>query len=202
MDYTTLDRVKLEAIKTGLTTDDDLLELLITSASRAIDLKATGGVVAATDYFLMEDVADEVLWATVNGDGTIRTAPHKVVINSVSAMSYRFSPAQAWIPIQTNLLMTDNQFALAWQALSGYPGKCFVKVSYNGGLAEEVADLKADVIELATLLAARFYREAESGLTDAIGVAELGQLIYTKAWPVRFIEMLNPYMRVTPWRGA
>lgn len=202
MDYTTLDRVKAEAIKTDLTTDDDLLELLITSASRAIDLKATGGAVNGINYFLMDDVTDEELWATVNGDGTIRTAPHKVVVNSVAAMSYRFSPAQAWIPIDTNRLLADNQFALAWQALPGYPAKCFVKVSYNGGLAETVADLRPDIIELTTLLTARFYREAESGLSDAIGVAELGQLIYTKSWPIRFIEMLNPYIRVTPWRGA
>jgi hypothetical protein len=202
MDYTTLDRVKLEAIKTDLDTDDDLLELLITGASRAIDRKATGAV-TALDYFLLEDVANETLQAIVNNEGTIRTAPHKPVINSIASMSYRFSPAEAWIPIDSELLLPDDDFVLAWGALSGhYPGKCFVQISYNGGLAEDPDDLPGDLIELATLLTARFYKEAETGLTDAIGVAELGTLIYTKAWPVRFIEMLQPFMRVVPWRGA
>jgi hypothetical protein len=66
-------------------------------------------------------------------------------------------------------------------------------------LAEDVEDLPADLIELATLLAARFYKEAETGLNDAIGVAELGTLIYTKAWPIRFVAMLEPFIRRVGW---
>jgi hypothetical protein len=49
------------------------------------------------------------------------------------------------------------------------------------------------------VLAARFYKEAQGGLTDSVGVAELGMIMYTKALPVRFTEMLTKYLRVQPW---
>jgi len=201
MNYTTLERVKSEAIKTELNTDDDLIEILITSASRAIDRKITGSA-GAVNYFLMEDVADEVGRGIIDKDGSLRIAPHKPVINSIAAMSYRTTPAEEWTLIDSDLYYPDEQFAVAWGVFKGvYPGTSFVKISYNGGLAEEVADLPADLVELATMLATRYYKEAETGLTDAIGVAELGTLIYTKAWPVRALDMLQPFMRVVPWRG-
>ena len=200
MDYTTLERVKLEAIKTGLNTDDDLIEILITSASRAIDRKITGSASVA-NYFLMEDVANEVGRGIIDKDGNLMIAPHKSVVNSIAAMSYRTTPAKEWTLIEEDLYYPDEQFAVAWGVFSGsYPGKVFFKISYNGGLAEEVDDLPADLVELATMLATRYYKEAETGLTDAIGVAELGTIIYTKAGPVRAMDMLQPFMRVVPWR--
>jgi hypothetical protein len=37
--------------------------------------------------------------------------------------------------------------------------------------------------------------EIKSGLADSIGVAETGMMMYTKAFPVRLVEMLKPYRR-------
>jgi hypothetical protein len=87
----------------------------------------------------------------------------------------------------------------------GYPGPCWVTISYNGGLgtlSDSAYTIPDDLVDVTTLLAIRFYREAESGLTDAIGVAELAQMVYTKAWPTRVIEMLQPYKRFVGWRFA
>jgi hypothetical protein len=49
------------------------------------------------------------------------------------------------------------------------------------------------------VLAARYYREAEGGLTDAMGIVEIGQLVYTKALPARVADMLKPFKRKIPW---
>lgn len=205
MDYTTVGRVVAEAIKVQVSPNPDeaLLQLLITSASRAIDRKVTGAASNdAMNYFEMADVANETGRAIIDRDGTLRYAPHKPVVNSIASMSYRFAPSREWLELDSDIFYPDGEFACAFGALAGNaPGKVFIQISYNGGLAEDVADLPADLIELATLLSARFYREAETGLSDAIGVAELGTLIYTKAWPVRFVEMLQPFVRVVPWRG-
>lgn len=207
MDYTTIDRVKLEAIKTDLDTDDDLLALLVTGASRAIDRKVTGAAFNdAIDYFEQADVSGELLNGRINRDGNVICAPHKPVVNSIASFEYRVSPLDNWSTISTTV--ADGQFAIGWlqgavntstRTVVRIPGPAFVRISYNGGLAEDVDNLPADLIELATLLCARFYREAETGLTDAIGVAELGVLIYTKAWPVRFLGMLEPFMRRVGW---
>lgn len=207
MNYTTVDRVKLEAIKTDLDTDDDLLELLVTGASRAIDRKVTGAAFNdATNYFEQADVSGELLNGRINKDGNVVCAPRKPVVNSIASFEYRVSPLDNWQSIPT--AVADGQFAVGWlqgavqtstRTVCKVPGPAFVRISYNGGLAENEADLPADLIELATLLCARFYREAETGLTDAIGVAELGVLIYTKAWPVRFLGMLEPFIRRVGW---
>lgn len=207
MDYTTVDRVKLEAIKTDLNTDNDLLALLVTGASRAIDRKVTGAAFNdAANYFEQADMSGELLNGRINKGGNVVCAPRKPVINSIASMEYRISPLDNWTAIETTI--PDGQFAIGWlqgavntstRTVVRIPGPAFVRISYNGGLAEDVANLPADLIELATLLTARFYREAETGLADAIGVAELGTLIYTKAWPVRFLGMLEPFIRRVGW---
>ena len=93
---------------------------------------------------------------------------------------------QRIVTTRTNLVMT---------------GKVFVLLDYAGGLAATTTDLPDDLQEVATMLSIRYYREAESGLQDSISVAELTQLVYTKAWPVRALDLLRPYMRRTAWRG-
>jgi hypothetical protein len=74
-----------------------------------------------------------------------------------------------------------------------------VQISYTGGYADTFDNLPADLVEAATVLAARYYREAEGGLTDAMGIVEIGQLVYTKALPARVADMLKPFKRKIPW---
>jgi hypothetical protein len=56
------------------------------------------------------------------------------------------------------------------------------------------------MVEAVTILTARFYREAETGLGDAIGIAELSEMVYTKAWPIRVTDLLTVYKRKAGWR--
>ncbi len=202
MDYTTLARVKAEAIKTELTTDDALLALLITSASRAIDKKCTGVSYSdCEDYFKLEAVSNELTRGQLSSNGSVLCAPRKPEIVSISAFSYKLVYNEDWITVNADYLEPDGQFARAHLGLSYYPQNVWIKISYTGGLGETVSDLPADLVEIATILCARFYKEAETGLNDTIGVAELATLIYTKAWPIRVLEMLEPFKRVVGWRG-
>ena len=196
MDYTTVDMVKA-ALGSTEDTDDGLLEEYVARASRFIDRYVTGAV-QAVDYFLAEDVVDEVLHGQVDVNGNLVCWPHKALVNSVAALAYRWTPSQSWSDADLSNLVIDGGSVTVWNGALRR-GRPFVKISYNGGFAEGTAALPADLVEAATVLVARFYKEAKSGLGDAIGVAELGMLVYTKALPVRVVEMLSRFKRVTQW---
>ena len=103
-----------------------------------------------------------------------------------------------WSPIDPSYLSIDNSRAIkTWLTID--KDEYQVQISYTGGLGTAQTDLPQDLIDLATLMAGRMYKEAQTGLTDAIGVQELGIFVYTKAFPNRAIEILNKYTRVTPW---
>lgn len=196
MDYTSVALVK-EAMLGTESTEDALLARLVTAASRAIDRHCVGQ--DATDYFKTETLTDEEIWGQINNQGVLRCWPHKPLITGVSALSYRSRPFDTWTEVSTDKFATHGPLVEAWLSSSRITGRVFVKISYTGGMGAALGNLPADLVEAATLLAARFYKEASTGLSDSIGVAELGTLIYTKAWPVRVREMLKPFKRVTPW---
>ncbi len=214
IDYTTVQRVKDE-IHAKATADDALLALLVTAASRAWDRKCTG-VPDAHNYFATETIVGEVLAGQIDREGTIYCYPHKPIITSVSAFGYRRNPVEQTFTVDAVRTWADGPkvlaypenlyFPAAWgvpyphNLFMPMPSKCQVIISYTGGLGLTTADMPADMQELVTIIAARFYREAEGNLADTIGVAELGTMIYTKAWPVRVIEQMQPYVRKSGWR--
>jgi hypothetical protein len=197
MDYTTVAQVKA-ALGTTEVADDAILATTITAASRAIDKHCTGAVQAADNYFELGNVANEQIWGVVDQNGALVCWPRKPIITAISALSYRASPREDWTAVNLSWLNIDGGQVAAWLGLADRSPR-WVKISYTGGLADSAASLPADLIEAATVLTIRFYRESKSGLTDTIGVAELGMLIYTKALPIRVVEMLRPYKRVVSW---
>lgn len=195
MDYTDLARVK-RALGNTETTEDTLLTELITRASRAIDHKCANKF--ATDYFQMAAVGGEILYnAQVDVQGRLLCWPHTPAVQAIAALSYRTSPQDSWRDVDVSLVEFQGCRVTAWLSLPRRQHT--VTISYTGGLGATVDDLPADLVEAATVLAVRFYREVKTGLGDTIGVAELGMLQYTKAWPVRVLDMLRPYTRVEPW---
>jgi hypothetical protein len=198
MDYTTPALVKA-ALRITEPTDDTLLARLVTAASRAIDRKVTGAPDSdAADYFELGAVADELLLGIVDQEGSLVCYPHKAAIAAVSALAHRRRPDEDWQTVPPARIEVERNRVVAWLDLGDRAFRR-VRISYTGGLAATQPELPADLVEAATLLAARFYREDESGLSDSVGVAELGQMMYTKAWPVRLVEMLRPFNRVPPW---
>lgn len=189
-DYASLSAVKA-ALGSNETTDDALLATLITQASRAID-RYCAGFTNSDDYFIREAIANEQLLGNVAWDGSLYCWPCKPRVENVTAISYRFYPDGQWIAINTERVAVDGYTVIAWRvAPLGY-GKVQVRISYVGGFDPLPADLENATV----LLSVRFYKEIKSGLTDSIGVAELGMLQYTKAFPARVIEMLRPYKRI------
>ncbi len=196
MNYTSVARVKL-ALGANETADDALLNTLIAASSRAIDRKCTGAQ-NSNDYFTLAPVNDEVLRnGVVDRNGNLLCWPHKASVSSVSSLAYRYGPLDTWIDISPdNVALTGN---LVLAALGLSRTRPWVRISYTGGLADNIDNLPADLIEAATVLSVRYYREVKTGLSDSIGVAELGTLMYTQAWPVRVLDMLQPYIRIVPW---
>ncbi len=204
MNYTTLAFVKA-AFGATETTDDALLQQKIAEASRTIDKTLCK---AFPNYFELAEVEGELLEGLVDHKGNVIVWPMKSNVVSVESFEFRYSPAESWQSVDPSLCTISNVRKVeAWgQSLSR--GKCFVRISYTGGYGTEeevepptdpvsfvITGLPEDIIDAATVLSVRFYKEEKAGLTDAIGVAELGTMQYTKAIPARVIEMMTPYKR-------
>jgi hypothetical protein len=86
-------------------------------------------------------------------------------------------------------------------AITDYSCECHIQATYSGGLATTADTMPEDFQSAVSLLTIRFYREAESGMSDSLGIAEMGMTSYTKAIPVRVQQMLQPYMRQVGWRS-
>ncbi len=193
MDYTDLATVK-EAIGATELTDDALLARVITAASRMIDRYCAGA--KATDYFAGAAVADELSSGVISRDGQLYIFPLKPTISQVLALSYRYGVGQPWNEVDVSDVIIDGYLVVVGLSEMARNGIVRTKMSYIGGYGATLGELPPDLVEAATVLAVRLYREVKSGLTDTIGVAELGMLAYTKAWPVRVTEMLQPWKRV------
>ncbi len=198
MDYTTAARVKAHLRIQGAG-DDALLAVLATAASRAIDRKCTQSPAPeAVGYFALE-TRSETLRGLVDGRGVLQVWPHKPDLSSVESLAYRHTPLEAWLAVATERLALTGGQVEVWPVETLRPGRYAVQMTYTGGYGADVDALPADLVEAATVLAARYYREAETGLTDAMGIAEIGQLVYTKAMPARVEELLQPFVRRVPW---
>ena len=189
--YTTINNVKAQ-IDAHETTDDALLEQFITDASRTID-RYCAGALGSDNYFVQETVTDRIMYGTVDHDRVLWVWPLKPIVSDVSHIAYQYNPSGTWISIPANYVRIDG-YAVSVPGMSCPAGKLRVKMTYTGGYAT----IPDDIANACALLAIRFYREVKSGLTDSIGVAELGTLQYTLAIPKRVQFMLAPYRRVTP----
>ncbi len=190
MDYTTLANVK-QAIGATENTDDALISRLITEASRVIDRYCAGSS-NSDNYLEQETITDLVIDGLGDAKGNILCHPPKPRIISVSAASYRPSPLDSWLSIAADHVQIKGSSVWLFAGASERYG-LQVKLSFTGGLAAATANLPGDIVNAADLLSIRFYREIKSGVTDSIGVAELGTLQYTKALPVRVVELLKPW---------
>lgn len=198
MDYTDLTNVK-ESLDSQIPAADTILPPWITKASRYLDRLCTSQP-NVVDYFKLETITNEALTnGKIDGSGRLTLWPHKPVIQSVSALSFRCSLRENWRTADLSLVSVEQE-AVVYEGNLFYSDKVYAKVSYTGGLGTVLADLPQDLIDLATVQTVRLYKEARSGLGDAIGIQELGQLVYTKAFASRVLDTLNNgYMRVVPW---
>ena len=200
MDYTSLDEVHyaMQGDDT-ITGQDAILSSYITRASRLLDTLCAGvPSVQSVNYFMQEDVANEYLTNGVIGNGSLTVYPHKSVVNSVASLSFKYHLKDAWTIADLASVSPEGD-SVYYEGRLPYQERVYMQISYNGGLATTQPDLPEDFIDLATMIAVRLYQEARGNYTDAIGIAELGTMIYTKSFPARFLETLPMYQRTTPW---
>ena len=201
MDYTSLTEVHnaMQGDST-LTVQDSILSSYITKASRLIDTLCTGVNDPNTaDYFTQADVVGELLTnGAIEYTGDLLFYPHKSNINSVASFNYRYRLHDSWVAGDPTYINIEGE-AVRFEGSLIYEERIYVQLNYNGGLASTQTSLPADFIDLATMIAVRLYKEARGNYTDAIGIAELGTMIYTKAFPARFLETLPKYTRIAPW---
>ena len=197
MDYTDTTKV-IAAMGSGSPAAPTILAPYVTRASRYLDRLAVG-LQNVSDYFKAESIANEVLTnGAIGMHGDLTVYPHKPIVNSVSALAWRFRLSDPYEDADLTRISVEQE-AVVYEGALVYSEKVYVKISYNGGLGTNVASLPEDLVDLATLMAIRLYKEERTGLADSIGVAELGTMMYTKAFPVRVIETLQAYSRIAPW---
>jgi hypothetical protein len=201
MDYTDLASVKLEA---GINVSDDDTQIsgIVTAASRWLDREMTGRPGPDSDnYLLTETKTAEILYGQVDKDGNVAVWVHKPVVSAVASMAWRPDTYTGWVQVDTNHLTIDGYKVTAEYAalMNGSRGKVQIQMTYTGGIALTTTDLPADVQEDVRVMAIRIYRENKTGLTDSMGVAELGTATYTKAMPERLRDWTKSYKRVVPW---
>lgn len=200
MDYTDIINLKQAMNSNEITVQDVALYGYITKASRLLDRLCTSQP-NVVNYFMTEDVTDEILTnGVIDYAGRLSFWPHKPIINSVTSLSYRFSPRSPWTEADLTLLSLEQETVVYEGSL--WPSeRPYVKVSYNGGLGTTLAEFPLDFVDVATVMAVRLFKEERAGLSDTIGVAELGRLEYTKAFPQRVMDTLNigGYIRTAPW---
>lgn len=199
MDYTTRALVKA-AMDSTETYQDSVIDWYITAASRMLDNLCTSQP-NVQDYFKLEAITNETLYnAVVDSDGILTCFPHKPRIASVESLVYRFSMKDSWQPANLDWVFSLGEM-VRWEGDLPSGTTPFVKISYTGGLAATVDALPKSFVDLATMLTVRFFKEARTGYGDSIGVAELGTLKYTEAFPVRILESLQigEWTRIAPW---
>jgi hypothetical protein len=202
MDYTTLTEVKTAMDAQDAAAAGAILPDFITKASRYLDVLCTSQP-GLSDYFTQETITDEVLTnGRIDFAGRLWVYPHKPTIKNVASLQYRYSMAESYKDADlTRIALFPETILYEGGLPPAIDEMIYVKVSYTGGYATTTAGLPRDFVHLATIMTVRLFKEVRSGLGDSIGVAELGTMIYTKAFPQQVIDMLNvaQYARIAPW---
>ncbi len=182
---------------------DNILNRFAGIASRLIDhMVCQTDDPGCIDYFLQEAVANEILLhGQINNNGHLICWPHKYGISSVSAFSYRSDPRESWIPADTlDEVIVRGKVVEFWLDLSYLRGKpVMVQISYTGGMGTSLDSLDQTILDVATIIAIRKFKEERSGMGDVVGVVELGTIQYAKGLPASVVNDLQPYIRNVPW---
>lgn len=203
MDYTTLaitkaiiqDQNKNPPPTPG---EDAVLSQAISDASRDIDRMVTCAPSGSDNYFESGTLTNDIQNARINSAGEIEAWLHKPNVSSVAAVAWRARPRDPWTDVQPIDIWAADYHLRCFVCLSGR-GQVQIKVTYTGGYATDPAGLPGDIRRAASVLAARYFKEGRTGLGDAIGVVELGQMQYTKSVPAEVERLLKIYYRPVPW---
>lgn len=134
--------------------------------------------------------------AYIDNDGfiTIPLSKPIVKIEDVQSISFQSSPLE---PVDTldisKAWIEDNYFLIVAAQRTYLRKNGMANVTYSGGF-NPVPD---DIVQAVTVMAARFYKERDSGYSDVIASTETGVLQYQKAMPADVKMVVDKYRRWT-----
>lgn len=123
----------------------------------------------------------ETKQAVVDRDGYIAVPLSKplVAIGDLQAVTWQATPLDAAQALDVTKAWIESGYILKIAAPLARPGKVMVTATYSGGY-DPIPD---DIMNAVTVMAARFFKERDSGYGDTIGNVDLGITTYKKAMP-------------------
>ena len=162
----------------------------VSAASRWFD-----AVTYNTTGFAFESITDTKI-GNLDNDGTLLVPLSKPLVLMPNVVSVTFQPTvsdpvdtlditKAWIESKYMLRIAVSK--------DYYPRQGMATVNYSGGY-NPIPD---DITQAVTVIAARMYKQRDSGYSDVIGSADTGLMQYTKAVPPDVKLIMNKYRRWT-----
>lgn len=144
--------------------------------------------------------AEQTWTETVEGN----TLDGRLVV-SVSGRNVTAVSAFSWVcrPTDDATVVATDQLVFRDFVIEAYPPdvpawnsakRLLVAVTYTAGYA--TAAMPSDIVRAATVMAARLWKEGESGFSDVVGSPDLGALLYKKGVPPDVAAMLMPWRRI------
>lgn len=143
--------------------------------------------------------AEEVHHAVADRDGNLTVTVNRFPVREVLEFRYQERP---WLPewsapVNEVWFEDDTYIVRAFVAdfVPATPGRRVrVKVHYVGGYQD--GEMPAGIRRATAILAARLWKEKDSGYSDVIGSPDFGLLQYREAAPKDVVAMLSPWRRV------
>lgn len=128
--------------------------------------------------------------------GTITASLSKplVSLSDITSVTYQSNVFSQADTLDLTKTWVKNNYFLEIAAPNNYGNRQgLVTVSYSGGY-QTIPD---DITLACTMMAARFYKERDSGYSDVVGSADTGILQYKKAMPADVAAIVDKYRRWT-----
>ncbi|GMA49323.1 hypothetical protein GCM10025857_06800 [Alicyclobacillus contaminans] len=137
--------------------------------------------------------------AKVSHDGSILLSVDHTPVQQVYSLTYQTDPFDAAWSVPANQIWWDDGSYIIRAYLGGMAPlvrfqRVRVTVEYAGGYPDD--EMPADIRRSTSILAARLWKEKDSGYSDVIGSTDFGILQYTKAAPKDVLAMLQQRRRV------
>ena len=145
--------------------------------------------------FAYEEITEtKDAWFDNNGFIVIPLSKPVVKLSDITSATYQYNPVISADNLDlTKAWVIDNYILKAASAIY-YANRIGIStVTYLGGYST----IPDDIVLAVTMLAARLYKERDSGYSDTVGSAELGVFQYKRAIPADILAIVQKYRRWT-----
>ncbi|MFT8930021.1 MAG: hypothetical protein ABF969_11865 [Sporolactobacillus sp.] len=169
---------------------------VVEAASRLVD----DLTLTPAEGWAYADHIQETHRVKVDRNGDLTFSVNRTPVSAVQAISYQgmpfedvynIAPERAWFEDGSYIV----HVLTGWDVPSTPFVRAKVTVTYTGGYTPET--MPADIKRSTAMLAARLWKEKDSGYSDVIGNTDFGILQYTQAAPKDVLAMLQRHKRVS-----